>query len=523
MRRCQPMVCWASSVPPDAVASVKAVRYLRVSTAAQSKSDRFGFARQIDICERSEDRHGLEAVATTTDTISGGTRERPGLGGLVRAARQSGATAISLSEVDRLSRDITGGHIIIDALVSTGLDIYAYDLRTRVNLRDIESVREINDRLRQAHEERARIRDRTYGGMLAKARGSRRQEAQPPRVLNGYGFRDGAIHEPEARWVRHMYERILDVGSVTILSELNARGVSSPSGRGLWMKGTVLRTLRHPLYKGEYIYGRQGRCTNEMCGEVRHGTHNDAFRGSMTCKRCGSPMTMNQIRVAVPVIVDPDAWDAAQRALRGRRRHPMRPGRRKDTFALQGRARCGLCGGAMSAQTMWSNADLKYYYCRRGLTRPEVDGRLSRCEHRKMYRIEPLHDAVRARLVALAHDEKALVAAVDKSLVDTYASAREAADQERRELRSRLDRLDEAYEAGVMPLDRYAVRRRDLEGSLAVIPDYPPAPSARTDLAAYAHGIREALAAGPLHEVLEAARATVMVFPGAVFNLELAP
>jgi len=73
--------------------TVRAVRYLRVSTVAQSNSDRFGFARQVEICERSEALHDLEAVTTITDTISGGTRERPGLDSLARTARQAQATS----------------------------------------------------------------------------------------------------------------------------------------------------------------------------------------------------------------------------------------------------------------------------------------------------------------------------------------------------------------------------------------------------------------------------------------------
>ena len=503
--------------------TVRAVRYLRVSTVAQSQSDRFGFARQVDICERSESRHALEAVTTVTDTISGGTRERPGLDSLAQAARRHGATAISLSEVDRLSRDITGGHIIIDALVSTGLDIYADDLRARVNLRDIESVREINDRLRQAHEERARIRDRTYGGLLAKARGTRNQAAEPPRVLNGYGFQDGRVHEPQARWVRFIFDRIQEVGSVTILNELNERGVPPPSGSGLWSKGAVLRILNHPIHKGEYIYGREGRCTNATCGEVRHGSSNEAFRGSMRCTRCGAPMTLNQVRIDVPSIVEPAEWDAAQQAMRTRRRRPGRRGSRLATFSLQGRARCGVCGGAMSAQAMTKNPALKYYYCRRAISRPEVDGRSWRCEHRKMYRIEPLHEAVRDRIASAFADDDSVHLAVEGSLVDVHAAERDAADRERREVRSRLERLDEAYEAGVMPLERYAVRRRELEGALTLVPDFPPPPTIRTDLDEYIATVREALVSRPLHEVLDVGRVTVVVHPGMEFAVVLRP
>ena len=77
-------------------------------------------------------------------------------------------------------------------------------------------------------------------------------------------------------------------------------------------------------------------------------------------------MVVNSVAAPVPAIVTPELWDAVNSSRKERRVSYGRVGARRDTFSLQGRVRCAVCGGAMSAQQLWKAPHLRdyyYYYC----------------------------------------------------------------------------------------------------------------------------------------------------------------
>ena len=489
---------------------IPTVRYLRVSTTAQADDARFGLSVQQHLAEANERRHGLQVLKTYTDTISGAVASRTGLDALKAEARGLGATGVSISSIDRLSRDIAGGYIILAEFSQAGLEVYSADLRERIDLTNDHSSIDTNLRLLISQLERNRIRDRTYGGLLAKAR-----SGVPVRGVNGYGYRDGKIDEVQAHWVRWIYEQALTRGTTAIAEALNRQGVPPPGSAKAWSKATVSMIVSKPLYKGEYMYGRTLECSS--CGRRLRGNQHDAWRGWRECV-CGGRMAANSIAATVPAIVEPELWEAVNARRKARRVRHGRAGSRRDMFGLQGHIRCAVCGGTMSAQVMTKARHLRYYYCRRAIDKPEVNGVRDRCSNGRLYRIEPLHEAVLRELQRIFDSEDAL----RELMTMPNGEATHDYSRERKAIAQRLERAREAYLAGEFELGEYADVRRRLERELAAVPEPTPVKRLPRDLTTYRAAVLMALDTMPLHEVMHVSAAMIRVAPGMRFFVELA-
>lgn len=474
----------------------RAVRYLRVSSQSQAEDTKYGYARQRITAQLSERKHGLEVVCEITDQISGGVSERPGLTSLPDLAKQHGATAISLSQVDRLSRDIPGGYAIISELIETRLDIYASDLRARVNFRDTESVRELNDALRDAHLERGKIRTRTYGGLLAKA-----STGVSPRALNLYGYLSGQPLEREALWVRHAYTFGLTYGGVAICESLTADSAPAPGTKTGWTPDKVHNLLSNPTYKGEAGFGRELYCA--PCHESRQGTDRDARRGYGVCLRCGGQMSINRFTISVPPLVDLDLWEAVQEARRGRGSFYGKRGRRLDTFPLTGRIACAECGRAMNG----TSRDGRHYY-RCTLARRGAD---AACSHRKGHRAERVHEMVLEQLQKLVDRPGVLDELLAQADADPHTAERQRVAATRAELEARLERIEQGYINGAVTLETSLREQRKATADLRALPQYPPAPRRRVDVSEWRERIADSLAYSPLHETADTANIRVTI------------
>ena len=475
---------------------IKCIRYLRCSSVAQASSEKFGYERQRHTAKRGEDKHGLDMVAEIVDQISGAESIRPGLASIPDAARQHGATAISLSQVDRLSRDLPGGYAIISELLSLGLDVYSSDLQRRVNYRDADSVKELNDSLREAFSELYKIRARTYGGLLAKA-----ADGLTPRALNLYGYLNGQPLEREALWVRHAYTLGLTYGGVAICESLTADSAPAPGTKTGWTPDKVHNVLSNPTYKGEAGFGRELYCA--PCHESRQGTDRDARRGYGICLRCGGQMSINRFTILVPPLVGVDLWEAAQEARRARGSFYGKRGRRLDTFPLTGRIACAECGRAMNG----TSRDGRHYY-RCTLARRGAD---AACSHRKGHRAERVHEMVLEQLQKLVDRPGVLDELLAQADADPHTAERQRVAATRAELEARLERIEQGYINGAVTLETSLREQRKATADLRALPQYPPAPRRRVDVSEWRERIADSLAYSPLHETADTANIRVTI------------
>lgn len=239
----------------------RAALYARHSTDKQATST----ADQIARCQAHCLSRGYQISGIFTDeSVSGKVRQRPGLEGLLAAARRGDVDVIVTEDLSRLSRRI--GHIsdTYDILSFLGISIETLGNGTisqiDVGLRGTMNALYLTD-----------LADKTRRGMKAAAKrgsvpGGRTYgyRATPRIDENGEAVRGlREIVPEEAAIVRQIFEEYLAGQSLKRITEdLNARAIPSPGG-GLWHGSTLVGTasrgsgiLRNQLYRGRIIFNR---------------------------------------------------------------------------------------------------------------------------------------------------------------------------------------------------------------------------------------------------------------------------
>lgn len=189
-------------------------------------------------------------------------------------------------------------------------------------------------------------------GARRRARTTQRGEDRRRKVLQGgwaggrppYGFRLAdepsaltgrlSVDPKEAAVVREIFRLYCDVGlgSPRVAEELNRLGERLRSG-GPWNDSAVRAVLRSPMAAGRPAYGR---------------TRRDPQTGRQRRREPGATdVTLARAAVTEWEIVDFDTFRRAQDRLAARR--PKTPQRRGEHLLLSGVARCGHCGGPLTA------------------------------------------------------------------------------------------------------------------------------------------------------------------------------
>lgn len=184
-----------------------------------------------------------------------------------------------------------------------------------------------------AAEENRRRRDRTVRGKIEALMKGRKPSGPTPYGLR-YDRATGAWSlDPEAApVVRECYERVAAGESCYRVSiDMQDRDVPRPRS-GRWVRSRVHQIVVNPAYRGEWI------------GDKRRN-----------------------LRVAVPPLVSPELWDAAQLMLPSARRPVPRAPRSKRWNLIEGIARCGECGAKIGitggGRTLRNGQYVRYYVC----------------------------------------------------------------------------------------------------------------------------------------------------------------
>ena len=316
---------------------MRAAIYARYSSDRQSETSAEDQAR---VCFERADREGWKVVATFSDlAISGATRDRPGLNGLLERATEF--DIVLAESIDRLSRDQEDIAAIFKRLRFAGARI--------VTLSEGD-ISELHIGLKG-----------TMGALFLKELGEKTKRGQIGRVAAGripgglsYGYRQvrrfdetgepekglREIHEDEAHVIRRIFADFLAGYSPRAIAEaLNREGVPSPAGR-LWRAGTITGSkarrngiLHNELYAGRIVYNRQ-----------RFEKH------PVTRRRLSRPNPPSEWKVQEIEhlrIVDADTWAATAARFAGRADLPAQIQRRPRRF-LSGLMKCGVCGGGVT-------------------------------------------------------------------------------------------------------------------------------------------------------------------------------
>jgi len=370
---------------------------------------------QEEACRRYADRAGFTVGQVYRDVITGTAKTRGGFSALLGDLQHF--DAVIIFAVDRLARTVQLGYALAQDIADAGVELHSA-LEGKLGLKDDNQALSFGLHVLISDSEKRRITRRLSEGKKQKVR-----NGSPLKPLNGYGFKNGEIYEPEAQWIRHMYRKALEVGTHELSEDLHQLGVLSPTGKPYWDRDYLRKVLSNPTYRGEYVYG------NDRSGRRR-------LPDAVTCR--------------VPQIIPDELWHAVQRAAEYRSTGAGRRGTRRDAWPLTGRIRCGECGGAMVGHLARRSGSVAYYYYKcgdRALSPHTKKG----CTHFKNYRAAEMDQVVREALTALKQSDAALQAAIAQPAprpLDTSVSVRDIDQQ--------LSKARNAYLRGIDSEDEYA-------------------------------------------------------------------
>ena len=266
-------------------------------------------------------------------------------------------------------------------------------------------------------------------------------EFKPPFVRPTRLGLSGEESDPlHADTVRLIYRLALEgngtVGSIgvkPIAVHLNKQRIFTRDG-GRWGVGTVHRVLTRTTYIGRHEFNKRSK-TKEL-----------------------KPIS-EIVAVDVPVIINPEMFEAVQAHLRSRNPKATPPRVVTGPTMLTGICFCGTCGGSMT-QTTGKSGRYRYYSCSTKMRQGETG-----CKGRSIP-MEKLDDLVanhiETRLLEPERLEEVLASVLDRRQERGERRRKHIAELNKRctETDLRLKRLYDAIESGVAALDDPELKQR---------------------------------------------------------------
>jgi site-specific DNA recombinase len=437
--------------------------YVRVSTRQQVRTQTI--EEQLERLQAHVTAQGWTLDARhifRDDGYTGASLRRPGLDRLRDAVATGAVDGVLLTSPDRLARNYVHQVLLLEELGRGGCAIAFLDqppgndphdqllLQIRGAVAEYERT-VIAERMRRGRERKLRA-----GLLLPWSRPPYGYRLDPERPRDPAGVR---LDPAEAVAVRELFARYAEEGMslMGLARWLQETGVRSPRGKRRWNLSTLRGILTNPTYTGQVYAGR---------------TRTRPPRTRLSATRpIGHPGTSTDpapraewIPVAtVPALVSQEMFDRAQDKLA----HNQRFARRNNTahdYLLRSLVSCGVCQLACTARNL--RPAYSYYVCR-AKQRPLLSNRDTRCPAR-FIPAQQLDDLVWQDLCAvLAHPESiaaGLARAQGGQWLPQELRARQGVvRQGERGVAQQLDRLTEAYLAGILPLPEYQRRRTGLE------------------------------------------------------------
>jgi site-specific DNA recombinase len=397
---------------------------------------------------------------------SGATLNRPALDRLRDHVRLGDYDGILVTSPDRLARNYVHQMLLLEELERVGCRVEFLDqpvgdtphdhllLQIRGAVAEYECAL-MGDRMRCGRLARYRA-----GLLLPWTRPVYGYLLDPERPRDPKGVR---VSEPQAAVVRQIFAWYMEEGASlsSIANRLFAHGVASPSGRARWRHTTVRFLLRNPASTGT-LYACRSRARRSL---VRRSAlqpvgkrHNDsaAPRPREEWVRAGS----------IPALVTQEEYELVQEKLQRNRQFAARNKTAHD-YLLRALSSCGFCGLAATGRT--AGAGYPYYVC----AGKRVDG--ARGGHRCRSRLTPagrLDDLVWEDLCEVIREPHLIALELERAwggqwLPEEMRARRVSLRKALVSLEQQLERLTEAYLGGVIRLEEYARRRRELEEKTA--------------------------------------------------------
>jgi site-specific DNA recombinase len=428
--------------------------YVRVSTQRQAQSG--GLAQQVERLQAHARQQGWTVAAENIfrdDGYSGANLKRPGLERLRDRVALHELDGVLITAPDRLARNYVHQVLLVEEITATGCDIHfldrpmSQDPHDQLLLQIRGAVAEYERSLIAERMRRGRLRKLQAGVLLPWIRPPYGYRVAPDRPRDPAGVRQD---EAEAAAVAGMFAWYAEEGRSLfgLAKRLQGDAVAPPRGHGRWNVTTLRGILTNPVYTGEVYAGR----IQEACGT-----------GAAATPRRIRPREDWIAVASVPAIVSKEQFDRVQDKLAQNRQFA----RRNNTahpYLLRALVSCGVCGLSCLGRSLPRGYR---YYCCRGKLSALHSHRETKCPARYIP-AEQVDALVWEDLCRLLTHPEAIRFALERAhgghwLPEDLQARRAALTRGHTSVQRQIERLTEAYLAGVLGLEEYRRRRRDLE------------------------------------------------------------
>jgi len=442
--------------------------YVRVSTSHQTQTQTI--EQQLERLRAHIEAQSWQLADEyifRDDGFSGSFLNRPGLDGLRDQAARGELDLVLLTAPDRLARKYVHQVLLIEEFQQHNCQVEFLD---RPMSQDPHDQLLLQIRGAVAEYERTLIAERMRRGRLSKYRaGTLLPWTRPP-----YGYRlhpehprdpSGVRVEPmEGVIVTEIFAEYLQDGAglIQVAKHLYARGIPSPTGKKRWGLASIRGVLTNPAYTGQVFAARmnyrQAKIRRSATHPIGH-PHQSAML---------KPQNEWILVAHIPALVTQEQFNLVQAKLAHNKSFAHR-NNKAHQYLLRALVSCGVCQLSCVARTV-SKVNYGYYICS-GKARAVHRRREDKCPSR-FIPAQQLDELVWKDLCEILRHPAGIAQALERAQRGCWLPQELQARQEnlRRacvQIQQQLNRLTEAYLAGIIPLVEYQRRRSELEQRIA--------------------------------------------------------
>jgi len=391
---------------------------------------------------------------------SGSTLVRPGLESLRDLVAEGQIGTVLIYSPDRLSRKYAYQVLLMEEFSRHGTEVI-FMKSPKATTPEESLLLQFQGMI--AEYERAQIIERTRRGKKHRAKSGL------VNVLSGapYGYRyvkktdhSSAFYEvidQEAEVVREVYRlytgEFYSIGA--IVRTLNHQNIPTRKGKSVWERTTIWAMLKNPAYKGMACFGKTERCERQKVTRKlrQHGGFSKYAFSSRERARD------QWIEIPVPAMIDEQTFALAQERLEQNKKFSLR--RTKEPTLLQGLLVCSVCSYAYyRTSTETSKRKLYYYRCLGSDRWRYPNGAI--CKSHPI-RQDYLDAIVWQKVIELIGNPELVRIEIERRMREIQQSnptkiRQETLKRDLTRVQKGIDRLLDAYQEGLLPLDE--LRRR---------------------------------------------------------------
>jgi site-specific DNA recombinase len=446
--------------------------YTRVSSDQQKENKTI--ESQVEALLNFSDQNGYvvpEEYIFKDEGYSGAVLVRPGLEKVRDLSAEGQIQAVLAYSPDRLSRNYAYQVVLMDEFASCGTEVLF------INSPKPETPEEallLQFQGMIAEYERAMIKERTRRGKRFKAK------TGIVNVLSGapYGYHyvrrteEAAayyqINEEEALVVKEVYRLYTEdfLSIADIVRELNHRKIPTKKRQSQWERTTIWGMLRNPAYMGKACFGKTEKTERQRITKPLREKGGYSPRNN-----CSKEKSREEwIEIPVPAIITPETFELAQERLKKNKLHSQR--NTVKVTLLQGMLVCTECGYSLyRTSTRTSKRKLYYYRCLGSDQYRYANGRKCNC---RPVRQDYLDEIVWQKVLELLQDPAMIQKEIDKRIqearkLDPLINQKTVLLNQQSKLSKAMDKLLDAYQEGLIPIDQLRRRMPELQKRITTI------------------------------------------------------